>query len=90
MEERQIMRISEVDLSLASLDVLEPDLVLEVNATDCCRGDHHLTKPPVENLRTLSQRHMGAFRECFRRDKIAFVMLQELRFLTQLYLELIP
>ena len=35
MEEREIVRVSEINLFLASLDVLELDLVLEVYATDC-------------------------------------------------------
>jgi hypothetical protein len=30
------MRLREIDLSLSSLDVLEPDLVLEIDATDSC------------------------------------------------------
>ena len=34
MEQCVVMRISEIDLTLASLDVLEPDLVFQVNATD--------------------------------------------------------
>ena len=35
MEEREIVRVSEINLFLASLDVLELDLVFEVYATDC-------------------------------------------------------
>jgi hypothetical protein len=34
MEERAIMRFSEVNFSLASLDVFKPNFVLQVNATD--------------------------------------------------------
>jgi hypothetical protein len=34
MEERAIVWFSEVNFSLASLDVFEPDFVLQVNATD--------------------------------------------------------
>jgi hypothetical protein len=34
MEERAIVRISEVNFSLASLDVFKPDFVLQANATD--------------------------------------------------------
>ena len=82
MEERQVMRISEVDLSLASLDILELDLVCLIDSTYRCWRDLQFSIFPVKNLRSLSQRHMGSFRECFRRDKIAYVMLQELRFLT--------
>ena len=40
------MRIKEVNLTLASLDVLEPDLVLEIDAAD--GGRDTLTSP---NLR---------------------------------------
>ena len=85
MEERQVIRISEVDLSLASLDILELDLVSLIDSTYRCRRDLQFSILPVKHLSTLSQRHMGAFCECLRRDKIAYVMLQELRFLTQLY-----
>ena len=35
MEEREIVRVSKINLFLASLDVLELDLVFEVYATDC-------------------------------------------------------
>jgi hypothetical protein len=34
MEERTIVRFSEVNFSLASLDIFKPDFVLQVNATD--------------------------------------------------------
>jgi hypothetical protein len=34
MKEGAIMRFSEVNFSLASLDVFKPDFVLQVNATD--------------------------------------------------------
>jgi hypothetical protein len=33
MEERAIMRFSEVNFSLASLDVFKPNFVLQINAT---------------------------------------------------------
>jgi hypothetical protein len=35
MEETAIVKFSEVNLSLASLDVFDPDFVLQKNATDC-------------------------------------------------------
>ena len=34
MEEGEVVALGEVDLALAPLDVLEPDLVLEVDPTD--------------------------------------------------------
>ena len=49
------MRLGEVDLSLASLDVFEPDFVLQVNAQDCGRRFLLLIKSPVEQLRPLHQ-----------------------------------
>ena len=49
------MRLCEINLPLATLDVLEPDLVLQVDATDGRRGDHGLTEPSVEQLRSLSK-----------------------------------
>ena len=55
------MRLGEVDLPLATLDVLEPDLVLQVDATDGRRGDHGLTEPPVEQLRSLSKGQVSGF-----------------------------
>jgi hypothetical protein len=48
IEELAVVALCKVDLSLASLDVLEPYLVSKVDATDGRRGDHHLTKPSVE------------------------------------------
>ena len=55
IEERAVVALCEVDLSLPSFDVLEPDLVLKVDATDGRRGDHHLAEPSVEQLGALSQ-----------------------------------
>ena len=49
------MRLGEINLPLATLDVLEPDLVLQVDATDGRRGDHGLAEPSVEQLRSLSK-----------------------------------
>ena len=60
MEEREVVALREVDLTLAPLDVLEPDLVAEVDATDGRRGDPHLAEPSVEQLRPLGQRQVGA------------------------------
>ena len=48
MEEREVVALGEVDLALAPLDVLEPDLVREVDASDGRRGDLNLTEPSVE------------------------------------------
>ena len=42
------MALCEVDLALAPIYVLEPDLVLEVDSTDGRRGDLHLAEPSVE------------------------------------------
>jgi hypothetical protein len=55
MEELAIVRFSEVNFSLASFNVLKPDFVLQVNATD--GGWRYLlfTKSPMEHLRSLSQ-----------------------------------
>ncbi len=55
MEESEVVAVGEVDLVLAPLYVLEPDLVLEVDATDGCRGDPNLTEPSVEQLCPLDQ-----------------------------------
>ena len=54
MEEREVVALGEVDLALTPLDVLEPDLVAEVDATDGRRGDLYLAVPPVEQRRALS------------------------------------
>ena len=61
MEEGEVVALGEVDFALAPLDVLEPDPMFEVDATDGCRGDFNLTEPSVEQLSALSQRKMGAF-----------------------------
>ena len=55
MEERAVMRFSKVYLSLATLDVFEPDLVLQVNATDGGWGYFLFTKSPMKQLRPLRQ-----------------------------------
>ena len=48
IEERAVVALCEVDLSLPSFDVLELDLVSKVDETDGPRGDHHLAEPSVE------------------------------------------
>jgi len=48
------MRLGEIYLSLAPLDVLEPDLVLQEDAADGQRGDHGLAEASVEQLRPFS------------------------------------
>ena len=55
MEELAIVRFSEINFSLASLDVLKPDFVLQVNATDGGWRYLLLTKSSMEHLRSLSQ-----------------------------------
>ncbi len=55
MEEKAVMRLGEVYLSLASLDVFKPDFVLQVNATDGGWRYFLLTKSPVKQLRPLRQ-----------------------------------
>ena len=60
MEEGEIVYLREVDFALAPLDVLEPDPMFEVDATDGCRGDLHLTESSVEQLSALGQRQVGA------------------------------
>ena len=54
MEECEIVRLREINLSLSPLDVLEPDLVLEIDATDGRWGDHDLTKLSMEQRCTFS------------------------------------
>jgi hypothetical protein len=55
MDKLAIVRFSEVNFSLASLDFLEPDFVLQVNATDGGWRYLLLTKSPMEHLRSLGQ-----------------------------------
>ena len=59
VEQRLIVMVREVDLPLASLDGLEPDLVLEIYAANGRRGDHALAEASVEQLRSLSKGQMG-------------------------------
>ncbi len=55
MEELAVMRFGKVDLSLATLDVFEPDFVLQVNGTDGGRRYFLFTKSPVKQLGRLRQ-----------------------------------
>jgi hypothetical protein len=55
MEERAIVRFSEINFSLASLDVFKPDFVFQVNATYGGWRYLLLTKSPMEHLRSLGQ-----------------------------------
>jgi hypothetical protein len=55
MKELAIVWFSKVYLSFASLDVLESDFVLQINATDGRWRNLLFTKSSVEHLRSLSQ-----------------------------------
>jgi hypothetical protein len=44
------MRLREINLSLSSLDILEPDLVLEIDATNGCGRNLDFSKPSVKHL----------------------------------------
>ena len=55
MEELAVMRFGKVYLSLASLDVFEPDFELQVNATDGGQRYFLFTKSPMKQLRSLRQ-----------------------------------
>ena len=55
MEQRAVVGIRKVNVSLSSLDVLEPDLVLQVYTTDSGWGDLDFTK--------LSMKHVSAFNQ---------------------------
>ena len=59
VEQRVIVRVREVDLPLASLDGLEPDLVPQIYAADSRRGDHALAEASVKQLRSLSKGQVG-------------------------------
>ena len=60
MKELEVVAFGEVDLALAPLYVLEPDLVLEVDARNERRGDPNLTEASVEQLFPLGQRQVDA------------------------------
>ena len=49
------MRFGKINLSLASLDVLELDLVLEVDATNSGRRYLDFTEPSVKHLSSFDQ-----------------------------------
>ena len=55
MEQRGVVGIRKVNVSLSSLDVLEPDLVLQVYTTDSEWEDLDFTK--------LSMKHVSAFNQ---------------------------
>jgi hypothetical protein len=78
MEELAIVRFSEVNFSLASLDVLEPDFVLQVNAPDGWWRYLLFTKSPMEHLRSLSQWQVSGFLQSGWRKQVANVLLCEL------------
>ena len=61
MKQGAIVRLGEINLPLPALDVLEPDLVLQVDAKDGRRGDHGLAEPSVEQLRSLSMGQVSGF-----------------------------
>ena len=79
MEERKIVRVSEIDLFLASLDVLEFYLVLLVDTSYRRRRDLYFTEPPVEHLSSLSQGQVSALLESCGGDQISYMILGELR-----------
>ena len=79
MEEREIVRVSEINLFLASLDVLELDLVSLVDTSYRRRGDLYLTKPPVEHLSSLCQGQVSALLESCGGDQVSYMILGELR-----------
>ena len=53
------MRLCEINLPLAALDVLEPDLVPQVDAADGQRGDLDLAEASVEQLCSFSKGQVG-------------------------------
>ena len=79
MEERKIVGVSEIDLFLASLDVLELDLVSLVDTPYRRRGDLYLTKLPVKHLCTLYQGQVSALLESCGGDQVSYMILGELR-----------
>ena len=78
MKKWEIMRLREINLSLSSLDVLKPYLVLKIDATNSCGWDLHFSKHPVEHLCAFIQRQVITFLKCLRGDKITNLMLLEL------------
>ena len=55
MEQRAVVGIRKVNVSLSSLDVLEPDLVLQVYTTDSGWGDLDFTKLLMKNVSAFNQ-----------------------------------
>ncbi len=58
-EQRVLVRVREVDLPLASLDCLQPDLVQQIYSADSRRGYHALIEASVKQLRSLSKGQVG-------------------------------
>jgi hypothetical protein len=58
-EQLLVVRVGEVDLTFTSFDVLEPDPVLEVDATDSGRGDLCFSELAIEQVRPLGQGQVG-------------------------------
>jgi hypothetical protein len=48
------MRLREINLSLSSLDILEPDFVLKIDAPNGCGRNFHFSKPSVKHLCTFN------------------------------------
>ena len=78
MKEWEIMRLREINLSLSSLDILEPDLVLKIDATNGCGRNFHFSKPSVKHLCAFDQWQMSAFLKSLGWDEITNLMLLEL------------
>ena len=70
MEQRGVVGIRKVNVSLSSLDVLEPDLVLQVYTTDSGWGDLYFTKLSMKHVSALNQCQMRGFIKSCLRDKV--------------------
>jgi len=81
------VRLCEVNLPLAALDVLEPDLVLQVDATDGGRGHLSFSEVAMEKVRPLDKGQVGGLLQGRRGDQVAHLLLGELRPPQQLDLE---
>ena len=55
MEQRAVVEIGKVNVSLFSLDVLEPDLMLQVYTTDSGWGYLDFTKLSMKHVSALNQ-----------------------------------
>ena len=78
MEQWAVVGIRKVNVSLSSLDVLEPDLVLQVYTTDSGWGDLDFTKLSMKHVSAFNQWQMRGFIKSCLRDKVPNVMLWEL------------